>query len=81
MAGSTPAARRLGEHLRQLRESRGWSLEYVARQVDMTFSMVRSIEMTRMSLLDPDELEAFAALYETTTDELLRVAGYELMRS
>jgi transcriptional regulator with XRE-family HTH domain len=71
-----PAARRLGEHLRYLRNQRDWSLEYVSRELDISFSRLRDIEMTKMSLPEPELMEAFARLYGTTQAELLSVAGY-----
>jgi transcriptional regulator with XRE-family HTH domain len=76
---SQAAGRRLGLHLRRIRIQRGWSLEEVARKMDVPLSRYRSIEMVKKSLPEPDELEALAEVYDTTVDELLRAAGYELV--
>jgi ribosome-binding protein aMBF1 (putative translation factor) len=72
-----PAGRRLGQHLRALREAREWSLEYVSRELDISLARLQTIETDRKSIPEPELLEKLAALYGTTQAELLAAAGYK----
>ena len=72
-----PAARRLGDHLRSLRESRGWGIETAARKLDWTTSYVQYIETRKKTMLEPHELQQIADLYEVSVESLLNAAGYQ----
>lgn len=71
-----PAARRLGEYIRELREARGWKMEYVARQLDWSSSYVQYLETKKMSFPEPSEIEQLARLFDVPKDDLMARAGY-----
>lgn len=61
----------LGDRLRQLRESKGWSQRYVASKIGMKQSSTYANWEYGLRDPDTDTLSRLADLYEVTTDDLL----------
>jgi ribosome-binding protein aMBF1 (putative translation factor) len=76
MSEKENAARRLGVYVRQRREAQGGTIESISRELNWTTSKLRSVEMTRSTMLEPHELQQLATVLGVTTNDLLRVAGY-----
>jgi transcriptional regulator with XRE-family HTH domain len=65
---------KLGKRLRDLRTSKNYSQEYVAHQIDMAQGNYCKLERDKHFPSD-ETLEKIAALYETTSQELLAAGG------
>ena len=69
-------AKRLGDYLRQRRESRGLSQSAVARASGLTQPTVVRIEDGQFLNPKPDKLKAFAEVLDIPLTDLWSLAGY-----
>lgn len=67
---------KLGRHLREVRELRGWSLHTAAREAKMSPAYVQKLERAQVAAPSPHKLQALAHAYEVPYHELMRLAGY-----
>jgi HTH-type transcriptional regulator, competence development regulator len=71
-------AKRLGEHLRQLREGLGFTLRDVERATDKVVSNAYLSQMENGHILrpSPNALHALSTVYEVAYSDLMERAGY-----
>lgn len=66
----------LGQHLRSIRELRGWSLHAAARKAGMSPAYVQKLERGQVAAPSPHKLQALANAYDVPYSELMHLAGY-----
>ena len=72
-------AEELGDHLREWRTAKGWSLRAAAAELDIAYSILQKMETGgRARTPDADFLEKVALVYGVPVDEVFRAAGYSL---
>lgn len=62
----------LGQKVKQLRESRGWSQEYLAKRTGVTKSAISTYELN-MRTPSADVVKSFAKVFGVSSDYLLSI--------
>src|SRR4051812_7880428 len=76
MSGQGSRRSELGQQLRELRESRGWSLREVATRAGVNHGYLSQLERGEVAQPAPSMLHKAAAGYEVPFVVLMRWAGY-----